>query len=183
MPAPSRRAALLLFVVFAVAVGGLAWGRKASPAVAQSKPRVKLAVLVVFDQMRGDYLLKWRPQFGTGGFARLQAEGAWFTRCYYPYGTTTTGPGHASMLTGTCPDKHGIINNNWFENGADTYCAARSRYQLVPPEPKMPEDAKDAKPKNGGCPDRLMSETAADVLKQATGGKGKVFGQIGRAHV
>src|SRR5580698_6337544 len=66
------------------------------------KPQVKLAVLVVFDQMGGDYLERWRGLFGEGGFARLQSEGAWFTHCYYPYGITTTGPGHASILSGTC---------------------------------------------------------------------------------
>ena len=65
------------------------------PAGGPGKARVKLAVLVVFDQLRGDYLDKWRPLFGPGGFARLQTEGAWFTRCNYPYATTTTGPGHA----------------------------------------------------------------------------------------
>ena len=184
MPAPSRRAALLLFAAFSLAVGGLAWGRPVrreppppvAPEFAEGKPRVKLAVLVVFDQLRADYLVKWRPQFGRGGFARLQAEGAWFTRCYYPYGTTTTGPGHASMLTGTSPYKHGIINNNWFEGGADTYCASHSRYQVVPPAPADPTAKKDAKPKAAGTPDRLMSETVADVLKRSTGGKGKVFG-------
>ena len=47
--------------------------------------KVKLAVLVVFDQMRGDYLAKWKPLFGSGGFTRLQNEGAWFEHCYYPY--------------------------------------------------------------------------------------------------
>src|SRR2546423_506324 len=60
-----------------------------SPAAADpdEKPRVKLVVLVVFDQMRGDYLEKWKPLFGPGGFARLQADGAWFTNCHYPYAT------------------------------------------------------------------------------------------------
>src|SRR5262245_28919900 len=77
--------------------------------------KVKLAVLVVFDQMRGDYLAKWKPLFRPDGFARFQDKGAWFSKCYYPYATTTTGPGHASILTGTCPDRHGIINNNWYD--------------------------------------------------------------------
>jgi hypothetical protein len=131
------------------------------------KPRVKLAVLVVFDQMRGDFLEKWKPLFGNGGFARLQTDGAWFPKCYYPYGTTTTGPGHASMLTGTCPDRHGIVNNNWYEGGALTYCSGSTRYEFVPgPTPKA---------KEVGNPDRLLAETVADVLKAANA-KSKVFG-------
>src|SRR5947199_7035926 len=61
----------------------------------------KLAVIVVFDQMRGDYLEKWRELFGEGGFKRLQADGAWFTNCHYPYSDTLTAPGHTSLATGT----------------------------------------------------------------------------------
>ena len=43
-------------------------------------PKVRLAVLVVFDQLRGDYLARWQPLF-TGGFKRLQADAAWFANC------------------------------------------------------------------------------------------------------
>ena len=28
---------------------------------------------------------------------------------------TKTGPGHASIFTGTTPKYHGIIGNNWFD--------------------------------------------------------------------
>ena len=130
----------------------------AEPVPASSKPRVRLAVLVVFDQLRGDFLDKWKPLFGKDGFTRLQTDGAWFTKCHYPYGTTTTGPGHASMLSGTCPDKHGIVNNNWFEGGADAYCAGSSRYELVPaPMTKPDPKAKPKKPAAGP----MLAETIA----------------------
>jgi predicted AlkP superfamily pyrophosphatase or phosphodiesterase len=137
------------------------------------QPRVKLAVLVVFDQMRGDYLEKWQPLFRPDGFVRLQTDGAWFTKCNYPYGTTTTGPGHASMLSGTCADRHGIVNNNWFENGEVVYCAGSKRYEFVP-GPRTKPDPK-AKPKEVGNPDRMLAETIADVLKAAHPNS-KVFG-------
>jgi len=143
--------------------------------------KVKLAVLVVFDQMRGDYLERWKPLFGTNGFARLQRDGAWFTHCHYPYGTTTTGPGHASMLTGACPDAHGIVNNNWAEKGRSVYCAGNARYQLVPPLPEFPPDPDDKKKssedeKLAGTPDWLLSETVADVLTEATDRNATVLG-------
>ena len=187
-----RRAALV--ALFALLGGLTAAGQpraaKAAPAAGRAeKPRVKLAVLVVFDQMRGDFLDKWKPLFGTDGFARLQADGAWFTDCHYPYATTTTGPGHASMLSGTCPDKHGIVNNNWYDRtvAADVYCAGSSRYQPVPEVPRAADEEPkdDAKPgekkaapraKAAGNPDRMLSETVADVLKRLYGDKAKVFG-------
>src|SRR5262249_55612478 len=42
----------------------------------------RLAVLIIFDQMRADYLERWQPLWGDGGLRRLQAEGAWFTNCH-----------------------------------------------------------------------------------------------------
>lgn len=141
-----------------------------TPEVDAGKPRVKLAVLVVFDQMRGDYLEKWKPLLAKGGFARLQTEGATFTKCNYPYGTTTTGPGHASMLSGTCGDRHGIVNNGWYEKGASVYCAGSKRYEFVPPPATKPTTAHDA-----GNPDQMLAETVADVLK-ATHPQAKIFG-------
>jgi predicted AlkP superfamily pyrophosphatase or phosphodiesterase len=174
-------AALLPLAVLTAAVTGVALfalSRPVEPVPAPSEPRVKLAVLVVFDQMRGDYLQRWGPLFRADGFARLQRDGAWFTNCHYPYATTTTGPGHASVLTGTCADRHGIVNNNWWENGAGVYCAGSTDYQFVPPLPEAParDEKADKKKPEVGTPERLLSETVADVLKRETGGKAKVFG-------
>src|SRR4051812_25478759 len=172
---------LVLPVAFLALIAALA-ASAGRPAAARpqpaEKPRVKLAVLVVFDQMRGDYPEKWKPLFGPGGFVRMQTEGATFTRCYYPYGTTTTAPGHASLLTGTCPDRHGVVNNNWFER-ADVYAAGDSRWALVPtPKPGEPDPKTGKRPAApaGGTPERLLSETVADMLKRTYGSRSKVFG-------
>lgn len=176
--------------LFAVMIGaGLVVAPKPKPVGDAPQPprKVKLAVLVVFDQMRGDFLQRWQPLFGPHGFNRLQRDGAWFTRCHYPYGVTVTGPGHASVLTGTCGNVHGIVNNDWTENGQNVYCAGSERYKLVPPAPTFPPDPTEKpsgnekekappKPKPGGTPDRLLSETVADVLKGVHGSKSKVFG-------
>ena len=144
-------------------------------------PRVKLVVVVYFDQLRGDYLSRWGDQFGPGGFRRLTTDGAWFADCHYPYATTTTGPGHASTLSGCGGAVHGVINNNWYDraSGTEVYCAASDRYQFVPAPTTDKEiagakvDAKRKKPKQAGNPDRLLAETVADKVKAAGG---KVFG-------
>jgi hypothetical protein len=150
----------------------LAFAAPAFAADPPAKPKVKLAVLVVFDQMRGDYVDKWRPLFGEGGFKRLQAEGAWYPDCHYPYAITSTGPGHASMLTGAPPAKTGIINNDWYDRAAakSTYCAGSLRYQQVPSLVANPK----ATPKAVGNPDKLLSPTVGDEVKAAH--RGKVFG-------
>ena len=163
----------------------LAAGLSAADGDAPKKPKVKLAVLVVFDQMRGDFVEKWRPQFGDDGFQRLQNDGAWFTDCHYPYGSTSTAPGHASILAGCGPDIHGIVNNDWFDRATalPVYSVGSTRYELVPPkaldEPEIDPKAPNAKPRPAavvGNPDRFVGPTLADVLKESTGGKGKVFG-------
>jgi predicted AlkP superfamily pyrophosphatase or phosphodiesterase len=144
------------------------------------KPKVKLAVLLVFDQLRGDYPERWQAQFGEGGFKRLQNEGAWYTDCHYPYAGTYTGPGHASLLTGCAPNIHGIINNEWYDRkaGESASCVQQARYKIVPPKPASTETPtpKSTTPTvaKAGAPDLLLSDTVADQLKAAK--KGKVFG-------
>src|SRR5262245_34204049 len=92
-----------------VVAGFLCWTLLAPEAQGGKGP--KLAVLLVFDQLRGDYLEKWQGLFVDGGFKRLQQDGAWFTNCHYPYADTMTAAGHASLVTGCPPCKHGIIGN------------------------------------------------------------------------
>src|SRR5438477_11922417 len=70
--------------------------------------RPKLVVVIVVDQFRGDYLERWRDEFGPGGFRLLLERGAYFTDCYFNYATTFTAPGHAALFSGTYPVNNGI---------------------------------------------------------------------------
>lgn len=141
-----------------------------------AKPQSKLAVLVVFDQLRGDYLTRWDELFGHGGFHRLEQEGAWYQNCHFPYAHTVTGAGHASFLTGCTPMTHGIVANDWFDRatGEEVYCATSPRYQRVPPLLEEEGEPRKRKTKPAGAPDRLLAPTLADTLKEATGGKSRV---------
>jgi hypothetical protein len=134
----------------------------------------RLAVLVVFDQMRGDYLSRWDGLFGAGGFHRLEKDGAWFTNCHYPYAGTVTASGHASLATGCLPMRHGIVDNTWPSrvSGNEIDCVLDGRYKLLPEfTGKLKEDIGDWP---GASPRRLRADTLGDVLKEATGGKGRV---------
>src|SRR5207249_4431564 len=86
-----------------------------SPATAD---RCRLVVLVVFDQMRADYLDRWKTLWTDDGFRRLETQGTWFTNCRYPYACTETGPGHATLATGRLPSSHGIVGNVWYDREA-----------------------------------------------------------------
>jgi Type I phosphodiesterase / nucleotide pyrophosphatase len=152
-----------------VAVGNRPENDPAPPA----SPR--LAVLLIFDQMRGDYLIRWQDLFGQRGFRRLESEGAWYQNCHYPYAFTLTGPGHASVLAGCSPDKHGIILNDWYDRaaGEKVYCVGSERYERVPPM-AVKSQSSGKKPRGGISPERLLVPTLGDALKNATEGRGRV---------
>src|SRR3989441_2003464 len=88
--------------------------RPATPKPTQAPARPKLVVLLVVDQMRGDYVDKFKGQW-TGGLKRLVQEGAWFRYAAYPYAATETCVGHATISTGAFPATHGMIANAWWD--------------------------------------------------------------------
>jgi predicted AlkP superfamily pyrophosphatase or phosphodiesterase len=75
----------------------------------------KLVVAILVDQLRYDYLERFRDQFTEGGFRLLTDQGAFMTFAQYNYSPTVTGPGHASFFSGSPPSVHGIISNDWFD--------------------------------------------------------------------
>jgi predicted AlkP superfamily pyrophosphatase or phosphodiesterase len=79
----------------------------------------KLVVLIVVDQMRADYVDRFQSEW-TGGLKRMVTNGAWFRGAAYPYLTTVTCAGHATVSTGTFPHTHGIIQNGWWDRDAGT---------------------------------------------------------------
>jgi predicted AlkP superfamily pyrophosphatase or phosphodiesterase len=127
----------------------------------------KLVVVIVIDQYRGDYLERYRDQFGDGGFRLLLDHGANFTDCNYDYANTRTAPGHATLFTGAYSNGHGIVANEWWD----------------PKKKKMVTSVEDddAKlvgidgAKTGASPHNLLADTLGDELKLATQGKARVF--------
>jgi predicted AlkP superfamily pyrophosphatase or phosphodiesterase len=83
-------------------------------AALKAPERPKLVVLLVVDQMRGDYVDKFRGQW-TGGLRRLIEQGGWFRDAAYPYAATETCVGHATISTGALPATHGMVANGWWD--------------------------------------------------------------------
>src|SRR5437016_10121391 len=87
--------------------------------------RPRLIVVISVDQLCQDYLVRFGDNFAADGvFRRAEREGAAYSQCNHRHAFTVTGPGHAVQLTGTYPNQHGIVGNNWFDRlaGKDTYC-------------------------------------------------------------
>jgi len=84
------------------------------PKAANSAARPKLVVVIVVDQMRADYIEKFRGQW-TGGLKRLVEQSAWFREAAYPYAATETCVGHATISTGALPAMSGMVANAWWD--------------------------------------------------------------------
>src|SRR2546426_992081 len=65
-------------------------------------PKPRLVVVITVDQLRPDYLDRYRPQL-KGGFAMLLKTGASFTDAYQDHAVTETAPGHSTILSGRSP--------------------------------------------------------------------------------
>jgi predicted AlkP superfamily pyrophosphatase or phosphodiesterase len=148
----------------------LVWSAPVRPLASPSFPnRPKLVVVLVIDQFPYDYLMRFQPFFGKGGFNLLLDGGAVFTDCRYDYATTVTGPGHATLLTGTYSNLHGIVENEWYDRARhrQVYCvedlstltvASRHRASATP----------------GFSPRKLIGSTLGDELRAATDFRSKV---------
>lgn len=135
---------------------------------AQQAERPKLVIGIVVDQMRYDYLYRFWDLFGEGGFKELVKGGYSCTNTHYNYVPTYTGPGHASIFTGTTPWMHGIIGNYWYERetGKSVYCAEDNDETAVG---GTPEQGKYS-------PRRLLVNTIADEMRISNSFKSKTIG-------
>ncbi len=78
---------------------------------AQNAPQPPtLVVFFTVDQLRPDYLDRWRGQF-TGGLARMLQGGAVFLNGFQDHANTETAPGHAATLSGRFPRSTNIVSN------------------------------------------------------------------------
>ena len=74
-------------------------------------PRPTLVVVITVDQLRPGYLVRYRAQL-SGGLARLLERGAVFETAFQDHAVTETAVGHATVLAGRHPARHGIIRND-----------------------------------------------------------------------
>ena len=146
----------------------------------------KLAIILVIDQFRGDYLDRFRADFKNRGFNLFLQHGAYFPDCYYDYANTKTAPGHATIGTGAYTDGHGISSNDWWDLARNQDRPVTSvedeRYRIVgEPDSSIPSNQPGAAPGapkylTGSSPRNLLASTVGDELRLATQGQARVYG-------
>jgi len=159
------RKLLVLLPVF-LSVSLSAQTAAAKPAAAPAQP--KLVVGIVIDQMRYDFIYRYWNKYGSDGFKRLVNEGFFCRNTNYNYVPTYTGPGHASIFTGTTPQVHGIIANDWYDRELkkEVYCALDEQVKGVGSE----------EPEGKRSPQRMLTTTVTDELRLASNMNSKVVG-------
>lgn len=124
---------------------------------AQKSNAPKLIVGIVIDQMCYDYLYRYQDKFCENGFRKIMEQGTNCRNARYNYVPTYTGPGHASIYTGTTPNNHGIVANDWFE---------RETGKLVGCVEDLSVNSVGTSSVEGKCsPKNLKTPTITDQLK------------------
>lgn len=116
--------------------------------------------------MRWDYLYYYYDQYGTGGLRRLVDQGFSFENTLINYVPTVTAVGHSSIYTGSVPALTGIVGNNFFIHGKETYCCYDSTVTSVGSTSR----------EGMMSPRNLLASGIGDMLKIATDYKAKVVG-------
>ena len=128
----------------------------------------KLVVGIVVDQMRWDYLYKFKDRYGKDGFNRLLNEGYSCDNTMISHLPTYTAVGHTGIYTGSVPSIHGIVGNNWYDKakGKMVYCSEDSSVQTIGSN----SDAGKMSPAN------LQTTTITDELRLSNHFQSKVIG-------
>lgn len=77
-------------------------------------------LFIVADQFPESFFQRFEHLL-NGGLATLRKKGVVFTDAKYAHALTNTCPGHASLVTGSNPKTHGVINNLWFDRELKQY--------------------------------------------------------------
>jgi arylsulfatase A-like enzyme len=121
--------------------------------------------LVVLDQLGSWVLDQQLPLLPSGSAIRRAYEDGASHIAEFPYASTQTAPGHASLGTGATPAVHGIVANA-------VYFPERGWRQTV-------DDGKHAvlgNPDRYVSPTQLRAETVGDVLHRESDGKARIVG-------
>ena len=129
----------------------------------------KLIVGIVVDQMRYDYLYRYRDQYGKDGFNRLLRQGYSCENTHFNYVPTYTAPGHSAIYTGTTPSINGIISNEWWD-------PEWQRHRYVTTDTTVHTVGAEGARVGKHSPRVLLSSTITDELKLATNFRSKVVG-------
>ncbi|MCO5238756.1 MAG: alkaline phosphatase family protein [Chitinophagaceae bacterium] len=137
------------------------------PVKKPSAENPKIVIGLMVDQMRWDYLYRFKERYGEGGFKRLLKDGFSCENTLIGHVPTATACGHASVYTGSVPAINGIIENSWYDRswGREISNVADTTVKIIGSDSK-----------EGRSPRNLLTTTIGDELRIATNYQSKVVG-------
>lgn len=135
----------------------------------------RLALFITVDALSSELLLRTRRKFKTG-MRQLLDGGAFYPYGRYGYAKPRTAPGHATLLTGADPWRHGITDNRMVDRASGQAISIfKDETHPVLEVPLSMATGGDTSPLN------LMAETLGDRLRVSSRGRGKVVALSGKA--
>jgi len=134
----------------------------------QAQPKPKLIVGFVVDQMRWDYLHRYKDRYSKGGFNRIMQKGFSYENAHIPYTPAVTAAGHTCIYTGSVPSIHGIVGNDWIDKEINgyMYCASDRTVNSVGTHSTQGKMS----------PRNMLSTTVGDELRLSNNMRSKVYG-------
>jgi predicted AlkP superfamily pyrophosphatase or phosphodiesterase len=158
----------IVFFLLTLSISTSAQQNKNSAKTVTSPSQPKLVIGLVVDQMRWDYLYKFKKLYGKGGFNRIMNQGFSCDNTMITHLPTYTAVGHTGIYTGSVPAIHGIVGNNWIDRASskNVYCTDDSTVTGVGSN----NDAGKMSPRN------MLTTTVSDQLRLSNNFKSKVIG-------
>ncbi len=137
--------------------------------------RPKIVVGLVVDQMRWDYLVRFRARYGPDGFRRLLSQGFSCDNTLIDYSPSVTACGHTAVYTGSVPAITGIVNNDWYDryHHKKIYCTEDTTVSLIG---VTHDSTAGLAARMGMSPANLLTTTLGDEMNMADNFKSKVVG-------
>ncbi len=120
-------------------------------------------MLIVLDQFGSWVLNEHLPLLPSDSVIRRAYEDGAFHTTAFPFSSTQTAPGHASLVTGVSPAQHGIVANSIFDPKTGSRRTVDDRKHAVL-----------GNPERFVSPEQLRAPSVADQLREATDGKAQV---------
>jgi arylsulfatase A-like enzyme len=111
---PHRHFSVFAACVIAIAAAIVASGRTQAPVAKQESGQAPLVLIAIFDGLRPDIV---SPEH-TPNIARLKKEGVHYTNSHAAFPTVTRVNG-STLVTGTWPEKHGLVSNTMYVPAVD----------------------------------------------------------------
>ncbi len=85
--------------------------------------KTKLVLFLVVDQFPFEYRDRFAHLFRKG-LRRVFTSGTVFSNAHFTHSITATCPGHASLVSGQNPNRHGVVGNWWWDTSRndEVYC-------------------------------------------------------------